>query len=708
MKLFFISIVFLNSLIGFGQWSEVGETVFADPEFGNMSNGALNANGRVFANVSSGDDLMWPPTKSVAVFEQDGSEWVLKGERIPQDPDNYAFGLEIDINAAGDIVAISGVQLELDDMLRGFVKIYKYVDDEWIQMGSTIRGSADFDLFGTRISLNASGFILAASVIGSDEFGSEMGAVEVFEFIGDDWVQIGGGIPGAPGVGDFATGIDLNGAGNRLIATSHIAFMGVTTGHTLVYEYDGLVWNQIGDTFVGEEGMGSATVSINGYGDIIAIATPLENNGGESVGTVRLYQEGAGDWVQMGSDVEGDAVFSRFSEPILNWSGCAFSAACASAIVIGDEPDESFGEIVHFTWDGIEWIMGDEYISIPIGDFFGIAGYDLDSTGTRILGASPLLVDTELYGYVNIYENPMVSCEPCDDTYAAWSREACLSYTVPSRDETYEESGVYIDTIPNFCGGDSLLTITVEILPLPDVGATVSPDKICFGRSAIFNGTGASSYVWDNDVIDGLPFYPESEGTIVYTVVGTTEGEGCVNEASITLTVLPDPLLFAEHDTIIDLGGSAILTAITPSEGGFSWAPEWEVSCKDCAQIKVEPDETTYYYVEFTDQFGCKSIDSVLVYVNPQISLGVPDAFSPNGDGQNDVLFVQGVGLEAMEFQVFNRYGERVFLSQDQNVGWDGTFMNQELNAGVFTWLLHYNFSDGSTGMRKGTVTLIK
>jgi gliding motility-associated-like protein len=94
--------------------------------------------------------------------------------------------------------------------------------------------------------------------------------------------------------------------------------------------------------------------------------------------------------------------------------------------------------------------------------------------------------------------------------------------------------------------------------------------------------------------------------------------------------------------------------------------------------------------------------------VNPQISLGVPDAFSPNGDGQNDVLFVQGVGLEAMEFQVFNRYGERVFLSQDQNVGWDGTFMNQELNAGVFNWLLHYNFSDGSKGMRKGTVTLIK
>lgn len=58
MKLFFISIVFLNSLIGFGQWSEVVETVFADPEFGNMSNGALNANGRVFANVSIGDDLM--------------------------------------------------------------------------------------------------------------------------------------------------------------------------------------------------------------------------------------------------------------------------------------------------------------------------------------------------------------------------------------------------------------------------------------------------------------------------------------------------------------------------------------------------------------------------------------------------------------------------------------------------------------------------
>lgn len=108
------------------------------------------------------------------------------------------------------------------------------------------------------------------------------------------------------------------------------------------------------------------------------------------------------------------------------------------------------------------------------------------------------------------------------------------------------------------------------------------------------------------------------------------------------------------------------------------------------------------------DPYGCSSSDTVLVLVNYSKRIGVPSAFSPNGDGNNDVLFVKRQGIVGMSFQVFNRYGELVFQSDDQRIGWDGTYKNRDENPGVFTWVLYFTFEDGELGMLKGNTTLIR
>ena len=97
-----------------------------------------------------------------------------------------------------------------------------------------------------------------------------------------------------------------------------------------------------------------------------------------------------------------------------------------------------------------------------------------------------------------------------------------------------------------------------------------------------------------------------------------------------------------------------------------------------------------------------------MVLVNTANGVGVPSAFSPNGDGFNDVLFVKGYGIDAINFTIYNRYGEVVFFTTDQSIGWDGTFKNQEENPGVFTWVLNYNLSNGKMGLLKGNTTLIR
>ena len=97
-----------------------------------------------------------------------------------------------------------------------------------------------------------------------------------------------------------------------------------------------------------------------------------------------------------------------------------------------------------------------------------------------------------------------------------------------------------------------------------------------------------------------------------------------------------------------------------------------------------------------------------MVYVNYREGIGIPTAFSPNNDGVNDILFVKGFGITSMNLVIYNRYGEVVFESNDQSIGWDGTFKERDENPGVFTWVLQYNLSSGKKGKQKGNTTLIR
>ena len=157
------------------------------------------------------------------------------------------------------------------------------------------------------------------------------------------------------------------------------------------------------------------------------------------------------------------------------------------------------------------------------------------------------------------------------------------------------------------------------------------------------------------------------------------------------------------------LGGTAILVATGgDADGVYIWTPDHRLDCQDCQITEARPDETTTYQVMYMSPYGCASSDTVLVLVNYAKRVGVPSAFSPNGDGNNDVLFVKGEGIVNMSFQLYNRYGEMIFQSDDQRIGWDGTYKGRLENPAVFTWVLHYTFEYGELGMLKGNTTLVR
>jgi len=162
-------------------------------------------------------------------------------------------------------------------------------------------------------------------------------------------------------------------------------------------------------------------------------------------------------------------------------------------------------------------------------------------------------------------------------------------------------------------------------------------------------------------------------------------------------------------DTTIRFGMSVALTAT--GAASYQWGPPYMITNLMGPKTTVNPHQTTMYIVTGSNSHGCLSNDTIVVHVIDDCGeMFVPNAFSPNGrdDAENETLKVYGFCLESMTFQVFNRWGQKVWETTDQSVGWDGTFNGEPLNTGVFVYRLEGKDYAGKGYSLKGNVSLIR
>lgn len=141
-----------------------------------------------------------------------------------------------------------------------------------------------------------------------------------------------------------------------------------------------------------------------------------------------------------------------------------------------------------------------------------------------------------------------------------------------------------------------------------------------------------------------------------------------------------------------------------------AWYPEDGLSCYDCPRPIVYPTETRKYYFTAYDDYGCQAFDSVAVYVEESYYVGIPNVFSPNGDDNNDILWVRGnaIAETGFVFRIWDRYGNMVFESYSQNDGWDGTIDGKEAPLGGYTYYVEVTFLDNVTEVLTGNVMLVR
>ena len=251
---------------------------------------------------------------------------------------------------------------------------------------------------------------------------------------------------------------------------------------------------------------------------------------------------------------------------------------------------------------------------------------------------------------------------------------------------------------------DSLVLYIYDAIPV-----AISPDTIiCPGTDAVLVASGGETYSWTPEATLSDPSAsttvasPTEETT--YTVTSTLAS--CINTASTTVSI-QESSAYAGEDTTIYFGESAFLEATGGVE--YTWLPILTLSNPDIADPLATPGVTTVYTVYVTTAIGCEFTDQVTVNVSSDALVGVPNAFSPNGDGFNDgfTVIVRGQ-LASYNLQIFNRWGEQVFESTNFTNSWKGIYNNEEQPLGSYTYYLTYKDMNGQDFTKMGSLTLVR
>jgi gliding motility-associated-like protein len=262
---------------------------------------------------------------------------------------------------------------------------------------------------------------------------------------------------------------------------------------------------------------------------------------------------------------------------------------------------------------------------------------------------------------------------------------------------------------------------------LPIVVADFEASPGCIGDTIEFINKSlvksATTYQWDfgdgATSTDKDPVHVYATGG-TYNVMLILEDLATCNLAdtivkSVYISDINNLTLTATADQYTIFKGKSTTLHANPNSGyGFSWSPSGSLSNAASPNPIATPDTTTTYTLALSDPIvsRCRITDTVTINVieilceEPDIF--IPNAFTPDGDGKNDLLFVRSNNIMEMFFTIYNRWGEKVFVTKDQNEGWDGTYKGMKADPGVFVYYLEVTCVDDQKFFKKGNITLIR
>jgi gliding motility-associated-like protein len=265
---------------------------------------------------------------------------------------------------------------------------------------------------------------------------------------------------------------------------------------------------------------------------------------------------------------------------------------------------------------------------------------------------------------------------------------------------------VYTVTSSNQCGSASLdILVRTESIDI-----SLTTDSIgCFLTPIGVSATGGSTYRWQPENLFANPQAANTSieifGTTEISVTGFDE-EGCFDIETRLIRIFPRQQIYLGLDEIIPFGGEA--TIETFSDYPIAWVESPYLSCLDCSNPIASPPETSTFYATIETPDGCIETDSILVTVTG--NMYVPNAFTPDGDGINDLFKAQGIDIVEFRMEIFDRWGELIYISNSIEDGWNGSSPDSDYYApsGSYPYRIVAREHTDEVFELKGMVTLIR
>ncbi len=382
------------SHLGYGQWVQQGGDIDGEAA-GDISGDSVSfsSDGNRLAIGAPSNDDNGINSGHVKVYEWDGASWVQLGQDIDGEAAGDLSGASISLSADGNRLAIGAQNNDGDAVItpdnRGHVRIYEFDGLSWGQLGQDIDGEAAGDESSgsyDAISLSADGSRVAIGADLNGGNGSNSGHVRVYDWNGAAWVQLGIDIDGEAAGDRSGNSVSLNSDGSRVaIGAVYNDGNGSSSGHVRVYEWDGASWVQLGTDINGEASGNyfGGSVSLNSDGSRVAIgASGNDGMNGEDSGHVRIYQWDGISWNQLGQDIDGEAA-GDISGSSLSLSSDGNIVAIGAPNNYGDAPDS--GHVRVYRWQETTWVqLGDDINGEVALDRSSAWSISLSSDGSRV------------------------------------------------------------------------------------------------------------------------------------------------------------------------------------------------------------------------------------------------------------------------------------------------------------------------------------
>jgi len=381
----------------------------------------------------------------VRIFDYSESGWVQVGSNIDGEGAGDLFGWPVSLSSDGTRLAVGADNNDDKEIDAGHVRVYDYTASGWSQICSDIDGEAQADKSGYSVSLAGDGTRIAIGAKYNDGGGNNAGHVRVYE--ASSCSQVGADLDGATADDNFGYSVSISDDGSILaVGSPNFDGNGSNAGRVYIYEFSNGSWSQVGSGIDGGtagDTFGQA-VSINSAGDRVAVGAP-----GNGAGHVSIFQYNAGNWTQLGSDIDGENAGDKF--------GYATSFDLdGDHVAIGgygnDGTASNAGHARVYKYIDGDWNpVGLDLDGEAGGDLFGW-GIALDADGDRVVVGGPANDDGgNDAGHVRVYDpydrtqpTIVITADEGVDGFSSKDANISLTFTISEATSTFIEADITV------------------------------------------------------------------------------------------------------------------------------------------------------------------------------------------------------------------------------------------------------------------------